>query len=540
MRPFLTLHHPEAARAYYKLGLWQTDTFYGLLRKNAEATPLDIALRDSSQSLTWTDLLQWVDGIAADLRSFDLTQGDRVCGWMSNRAEMLATMLACSREGFAFNPSLHRSHTCQDVGKLIGQLATKALIMEAGWGADSDSAKLTAILAGIPSLKVVYDVDTFPTARPNLTEWNRDPDKIVYLAYTSGTTGDPKCVMHSENTLLANARQMVRAWNHDRETCIYSVSPLSHHIAWVGFSQWLLTGCQFVVNEPPAGKTTLDWIKETGATYVMGVPTQAIDLLEENARRGIGFGRVKTFYLAGATVPPDLCRRLMATGITPQNVYGMTENSSHRYTLPTDTMEIIANTCGRGDEAYETRIFDKDDSARELPPGDIGQIGGRGAVQMLGYFNNQTSTENSFNENGWFLSGDLGVIDEHGHLTIVGRLKDTIIRGGHNIYPNHIEDLVLQHPDVIQAACIPFPDTRLGERVCLVITGKAEQENIMQFLRDKGLSKYDTPELFLTIQEFPLTSSGKILKRGLVDMIRRAKIKPQWVNKPSQAEYNTA
>ena len=131
-----------------------------------------------------------------------------------------------------------------------------------------------------------------------------DPDSVVYLAFTSGTTGTPKCVMHSHNTLLANARDMVRDWGHGPDTVLLSLSPLSHHIAWVGVAQWLVAGCRFVTNDPPAGVSVLDWIIETGATYVMGVPTHAMDVLAQQKARGLErLGRVARILHGGRADP---------------------------------------------------------------------------------------------------------------------------------------------------------------------------------------------------------------------------------------------
>ena len=127
------------------------------------------------------------------------------------------------------------------------------------------------------------------------------------------------------------------------------------------------------------------------------------------------------------------------------------------------------------------------------------------------------------------MSGDLGVMDETGNLSIVGRLKDTIIRGGHNIYPSTIEALAMRHPQVSQAACIPVPDERLGERVCLAVQGSVPREALMNHLRVSGLSRYDMPEFFLKVNEFPLTASGKILKRRLAELVARKVYIPEAV-----------
>lgn len=527
MRPFLTLHHPAAAARYYEQGLWRSETFYALAARHAQGRPDAIAVQDGRRALSWRELVRWVDGVAADLRAFGLVGGDRVSIWMSNRIEAIVTFLACSREGFACNPSLHRTYTCAEIGHLLTRLSARALVTEPGWGADRARTDLDAVLAGVPSLKLVYTPDNFPGAAPNKTPHVSDPDKVTYLAFTSGTTGDPKCVMHSDNTLLANARDLVRDWGHGPETVLLSLSPLSHHIAWVGVAQWVLSGCRLVTDDPPAGMSRLDWIVSTRATYVMGVPTHAMDILAEQRARGMErLGEVQVFYMAGAPIPPSVAQAFVAQSIKPQNVYGMTENSSHQYTHPADETKAIVETCGRGGRAYEVRLFDPNDPDRPMNISEVGQIGGRGAALMLGYFDNQTATETSFNRDGWFMSGDLGVLDEKGNLRIEGRLKDLIIRGGHNIYPAQIEALALRHELVTKAACFPIADERLGERVCIAIIGEIEAELLLDHLAREGLSKYDMPEYFLRMDGFPLTASGKILKRMLVEMVRKGELSP--------------
>lgn len=524
MRPFLTLHHPAAARRYYEQGLWQSDTFYGLLARQAAGRPAAPALRDGRRTLSWQQLLEWVDGIAADLRVYGLVGGDRVSIWLSNRAEAVAMLLACAREGFACNPSLHRTYTCEEVAHLLRQLSARALLTEPGWGADRANVNFDAVLAGVPSLKTVYMPDSFPGAAPNATSPCTDPDVVMYLAFTSGTTGTPKCVMHSANTLLANARDMVRDWGHGPDSVILTLSPLSHHIAWVAAAQWLLTGGLLVLDDPPAGCSRFDWIVESGATYVLGVPTHAMDVLAEQRRRDVPLGRVATFYMAGAPIPPSVAEAFVRQGIKPQNVYGMTENSSHQYTYPTDDTETIVGTCGRGGRAYEVKLFDPADPDRPVEIGEVGHIGGRGAALMLGYFGDQGATETSFNRDGWFMSGDLGILDARGNLKIEGRLKDLIIRGGHNIYPAQVEALAVRHPDVERVACFPVPDERLGERMCIGVMGGVAPDDLLDHLAREGLSRFDMPEFFVRFDAFPLTASGKILKRELAAMARRREI----------------
>jgi len=528
MRRFLTLHDPRQTETYYRDGLWKSDTFYGLMAGWAEERPAEPALRDGRVTVSWGELRSWVDGVAADFRLQGLVPGDRVCLWMSNRLESVVVFLACSREGFACNPSLHRTNTCAEVLKLLAYLKASILVTEPGWGADRDKADFESSLTELPYLRKVYDPAALPAAGsvPETAPFD-NPDSIAYLAFTSGTTGAPKCVMHSSNTLLANARDMVADWGFGPGTRLLTLSPLSHHIAWVAVAEWLVSGCQLVTDDPPQGLSRLDWIIETGATYVMGVPTHAMDILAEQKSRNLErIGVVEVFYMAGAPIPPVVAEDFLAQDIKPQNVYGMTENSSHQYTHPDDDPQTIVTTCGRGGRAYEVRVFDADNADQPVKTGETGQIGGRGAALMLGYYGNQEATEASFNRDGWFLSGDLGSLDASGNLTIEGRLKDLIIRGGHNIHPSRIEALAVRHKGVERAAAFPIADERLGERVCLAVIGTVEAGTLLDHLSAQGLSKYDMPEYFIRMDEFPLTASGKILKRVLAEDAKRGAIDP--------------
>ena len=529
MRPFLTLHDPTRAAGWYEAGLWTRDTFYSLMADHAARRPDAAALRDGHETLTWAELKARVDALAAEFEELGLVAGDRVSLWLSNRLHAHVVFLACARIGIACNPSLHRTYTCGEIVELVTRLESAAFVTEKGWGADRDSHDLGAMLGGLPFMRKVYDIaDLPPGGRAPARAPHDNPDTVGYLAFTSGTTGKPKCVMHSANTLLANARDLVRDWSVGADTVLLSLSPLSHHIAWVGVGQWLVSGCQFVTDDPQPGVSRLDWIVESGATYVLGVPTHAMDILDEQKRRGVSrLGRVEMFYMAGAPIPAAVAEAFVRQGITPQNIYGMTENSSHQYTHPGDSQEVWVSTCGRGGPAYEVAIFDPANDERRLGPGETGQIGGRGAALMLCYFDNQAATEKSFNRQGWFLSGDLGSMDEHGNLKIEGRLKDLIIRGGHNIYPSRIEALAVSHADIAKAAAFPVPDERLGEKVCLAILGTVEADEVLAHLAAAGLSKYDMPEWFLRMDAFPLTPSGKILKRELVAMVERGEIAPQ-------------
>jgi acyl-CoA synthetase len=536
----LTLHDPAAAARYYAEGLWRQDTLYTLLAQHADRRPQAFALRDGARRLGWAALLKLVDAIAGDLDDAGLKRGERVAVWLPSSVEAVAVQLACSRQGYVCNPSLHRNYTAAEIVELLARTRAAALFAQQGYGADASTADIFTAIADLPSLRRAYARGDFPNntapfpdpdSARRLPPLDPNPDKVTYLAFTSGTTGTPKGVMHSDNTLLANARAMVEDWRHDETTILLSLSPMSHHIGAVALAQAMAAGMELVVSDPPAGTTPLDWILETGASYVMGVPTHAMDVLAEMRRRGFDrLGAVKSFYMAGSPIPREVAQSFLDRGVIPQNVYGMSENSSHQYTLPTDDPETIVATCGRACRAYEIRLWDQENPDLEVAQGEIGEIGGRGACLMLGYFDNQQATEESFNRSGWFMSGDLGRFDPNGNLEIVGRKKDLIIRGGHNIHPAKIEDLAMRHPAVARCAAFGVADDRLGEKVCLSVIfhegAGAKPDELLAHLHHAGLSRYDMPEYFIAMTAYPLTASGKILKRELLEWARTRHIRP--------------
>ena len=212
----LTLHDPEMARRYYAEGLWRRDTLYSLLCEHADRRPDAFAVRDGGRRLTWQELLAMVDTIAADLHQAGLKRGERVSIWLPNRVELVAILLACSRQGYVCNPSLHQNYRVGEIVELLSRIRTAALFAQPGYGADARTADIFAAAQELPSLRRIYTLGKgpsgavpFPTEPGPLPSLDPDPDKIVYLAFTSGTTGMPKGVMHSDNTLLANGRAMV-------------------------------------------------------------------------------------------------------------------------------------------------------------------------------------------------------------------------------------------------------------------------------------------------------------------------------------------
>lgn len=542
----LSLLSAESIKRYYQSGFWRDETIYALVQKHALRSPGKFAIRDCFQRMTYGELITAADRLADDLARHGVRRGQRVLLWLPTRIESVLALLACSRNGYVWCPSPHRNHTVAEVVNLIERTRAAALIFQPGYGADDANRRnIESEIPNLPSLRCAYRLDP-PGEQPAMQMLagvprgsasiegatpNNDPNCITYLAFTSGSTGAPKGVMHSDNTLLAAPRAIVADWHLDSDSVVYSMSPFSHNLGVGTLLTSFIAGGEFVIHDLPKGESLLDRLVETKTTYLVGVPTHAIDLLDELRSRGSSpLECVEGFRISGAAVPGPVVAELLEFNVLPQSGYGMTETCAHQYTLPADDRRLIIETSGRACPGYELRIWDADNPDAEAKPGDVGQIGGRGASLMLGYFDDQVSTENSFNAHGWFMTGDLGWLDENGYLRITGRKKDVIIRGGHNINPARIEDMVMQHKAVERAAAIPVADARLGEKVCLAVMFRSGQkvtaEHILDHLNTAGLARYEMPEFFIELPEIPLMSNGKIQKLDIVKWIHDGRVVP--------------
>jgi acyl-CoA synthetase len=260
-----------------------------------------------------------------------------------------------------------------------------------------------------------------------------------------------------------------------------------------------------------------------------------MDLLDEMRKRGAsGLERLKGFRISGAATPPQVMAELLEHGIVPQSGYGMTETNAHQYTRPGDNASLIMESSGRACDGFEVSTWHEDDPDLALPPGETGQLGVRGASLMLGYFDDQAATEAAFNAHGWFMTGDLGWLDENGYLRITGRGKDVIIRGGNNINPARIEEAAMSHEAVERAAAVPVADARLGERICLAVMYRPGSDmvfdRLLGHLETAGLSRDELPELYLELADIPLMSNGKIEKRVVLKWIADGRVAPMAVN----------
>lgn len=541
-----TLPPDEATlKAYYASGAWRAETIYSLVAAHSADRPDAPAVSSSSRTFSWRELVDLVDAFAADLARRGLERGDTVFVGAPNRIETVIALLAASRDGFVCCPSPHRNHTIAEIADMCARASCAAYIHQPGHGADAADDEILTLIRDMPSLRHIYELEPgavdapfagrLETVSSDASVPNGNPDLVTYLAFTSGSTGRPKGVMHSDNTQLVAARGIAGAWGFGADTVTLSLSPFSHNLGCGTLWTSLFAGGEFVLHDWPRGESLIDRIAAAGVNYLVGVPTHAMDLLAELKERGRAtYDRLKSFRVSAAACPEHVAGGLFDHGIPVQKGYGMTETNGHQYGLPGDSRELVVGTSGVCCPGYELRIFDGNDPDREVPPGISGLVAGRGASLMLGYFDDRAATESSLNADGWFLTGDLGRIDANGYLSLTGRKKELIVRGGHNINPNLLEDLALRHDAIDLAAAIPIPDDRLGERACLAVMFESGRSitapEMIVHLAAQGLSRYDMPEFWLPLADIPLMPNGKMEKLEIIRRVSDGAVVPEVID----------
>src|ERR1700737_4634972 len=288
----LTLLNAPALAAYTASGLWGDDTIYAIAVRHARETPAAFTVRDCHRRLTYAALVEAADRLAASLAGHGVRSGERVAVWLPSRVETAIALLACSRNGYVCCPSLHRDHRVGEVVALVDRMRAAAVIAQPRYGTDADRYDLFAQLADRDFVRTTYRVGPPGAATAPFADLtgsaveitvSHDANQVMYLPFTSGTTGEPKGVLHSDNSLLATARMMVRDWRLERSV-LYTFSPLSHNLGLGALITALSGGGELVVHDLPRGDSLLDRLEETGAAFLFGVPTHATDLLTNCAR----------------------------------------------------------------------------------------------------------------------------------------------------------------------------------------------------------------------------------------------------------------
>jgi cyclohexanecarboxylate-CoA ligase len=523
-------HRPALADAYVRSGAWGDDTLWEAFAATAARLGDRPAVVEGSERLGFGALAARAEAVAGGLAALGVAPGDAVALQLPNWWETLVVLLAATRFGATAVPilSIHRE---REVAFILRQTAARAIFIP-GRYRDCDHRDLVADLRpALPALTEVIVVrdDPAPGMRAldalpagSLARRAHDPGDVALVVYTSGTTADPKGVLHSHRTLLAEARSLEAVHGLGPGDTVLMPSPLMHisGIVHALLVPAALGSCAVLMPRWDPVEA-LRWIAAERVTYMVGAPTFLRDLAE-HVDPAADVSSFRLFSCGGADVDPALVAGAAARlGCVAKRVYGSTEFPTITTTGPDDPPARRIDSDGRAIGAVEVRVVG--DDGLPAAPGREGEVLARGPECCLGYLDPALNAE-TFTADGWFCTGDLGTLDAEGYLRITGRKKDIIIRKGENISAREVEDLLAAHPGVAEVAVVGVPDRTAGEIACAVLRLHAGVEtpsldDLTRHLLARGLSKRKLPERLAVVDDFPRTASGKVLKRALREQL---------------------
>lgn len=485
--------------------------------------------------MTYAQVDRDARALQAKLADFGVGVGDAIAVDLPNRPEWVVALLAAARLGAVIVP-IDPALSYHELKYQLRHAEVRVLIaLEAG---DPDPIELFEdLVSELPDLRHllivgdeerwvddrVFRFEDLTAGRGALPVAEVDPAETpLAIIYTSGVMGKPKGVVLTHETLVFTASQTAQALGGVEDERVLGAVPLSNIFGTHVVISTLISGGTVVLTERFRAATALDVIEEEGITICHGVPTMFQLLMRHESFEGRNLSSVRTGIVAGSPVSPDLVRRIRAWNDV-QIAYGLTETGPTvtitRFDDPVDARET---TVGRPLDGVDLKILDVTTQAlhdREA----VGELAVRGPNVMAGYHRMPSETKRSITPEGYFLTGDLAVLDEDGYVTIVGRRKETIIRGGYNVYPREVEDVLRTHPAVDDVCVFGVPNEILGELICAcvvpiegaIVTG----DELKDFAREQ-LADYKVPDAVRFFDTFPMTGSGKVRRRELAETVR--------------------
>lgn len=520
-------------------------TIPDLLAKTVAKLPDHPAAVFQEQSIRWSykEFNREVDRLAGGLHLLGLQKGDRVGIWSPNRYEWLLTQFATARIGLilvCINPAYRLTELEYALNKvachtLITARAFKSsdytgmlreLAPELEQDGPIESTRLPhlrhIVVMGpdIPTGMLGFDDlcasgDRMPRADLDAITATLDPQDVINIQFTSGTTGNPKGASLTHHNITNNAHFVTQAMGFTAADRLCIPVPFYHCFGMVmGTLGCVTKGATIVVPgegfEPHA---TLEAVSEEACTALFGVPTMFVNELALPDFDTFDLSTLRTGVMAGAPCPIEVMKQVQSQ-MNMREVticYGMTETSPVSFqSNMDDPLEQRVSSVGRIHPHVEVRIIDSDGNT--VPTGQQGELLTRGYSVMTGYWGEDAQTANSIDQDGWMHTGDLGTLDADGYCAITGRLKDMILRGGENIYPREIEEFLYTHPDIAQVQVFGVPDTNLGEIVCAWIVPKdgvnPSQDAIKQYCRE-SIAHFKVPAHIHFKDDLPMTVTGK-------------------------------
>ena len=506
------------AEGYRSQGWWPGEQLAERFAGHVAANPAHTALiGDNGETLTRQELWNRAGSLARSLGRSGVRPGDAVLLYFPNRAQWQVSFLACLQLGAvpATLPITTDASTLAYVYELIGARAVIAprtfrrrATGEWARGAAADSGRAASVLMIDDDGAQVWTRLSGVEAEPVV------PAGVDQLMFTSSTTGMPKAVMHTADTLAAANVAFAQRFGITEDTPSFMPSPLGHSVgSWHGARLALFSGATLVLQESWDPVRGLQLVDEHQCAFTAAATPFLKDLVDAEWPAGQPkLASLKSFLCGGAPVPPSLLEQaaIQAPHTFVTVLWGMTEGAGTTCT-PESTREQLTGTAGRPVDGLELTILDANAEG-------IGELAMRGPGVFVGYLGQEELYRSLVTEDGYFRTGDLATLDDDGYMRLTGRLKDIIIRGGVNISPMPIEDAIAAHPSVRRVAVIGQADERLGERICAVIVPKGTAPTLSElvaWLTEHGLSPRKLPEALVVVDDMPVTAAGKIRKNDL-------------------------
>jgi acyl-CoA synthetase (AMP-forming)/AMP-acid ligase II len=464
--------------------------------------------------------------MAGALAELGVRHGDVVAVQLPNWTETAVAYLALATLGAVFVPIVH-IYGPRETNWILDASGARMYLCPDRWGKLDFLDRLSQMPAAA-ELDVVIVGDEVPAgatawselaarSHPGFEPPQLDARDPLLVVYTSGTTSDPKGVVHTHETFLAELRNMPQMPMDDRDLVMLHPWPAGHIGGLCSMLGPIVTRSRVVIIDRWDPEDAADRIAEHGVTAIAGTPfhvTALLDLAEGGDARLANVGEVVS---GGAGGPPELVERAAKVGWSMRRSYGSSEHPTVSAGSRFGPLQQRAWTDGAICRGTEVRIVDEE--ARDLEAGQEGEIWVIGPEQFVGYSDPARNAE-AFAPGGWFRTGDVGVLDSDGNLTITDRLKDIIIRGGENLSSLEIEDLLQRHPAVAEAAAVGFPDPRYGERVCAFLIATPGElvptvAQLVSHFAELGVARQKTPEKVIEVSDFPRTAAGKVKKNEL-------------------------
>ncbi len=526
------------------------DTIAAAVAQAAVRWPERTALVSVHQGvrLSFAEMLQRTDALAAGLAGLGLRRGERIGIWAPNCAEWALTQFAAARLGLIL-VTVNPAYRLSELEYTLNKVGVKALVAAerfktsdyvgmveslAPEAANSPSGRLNA--ARLPALEILIKIGGEP--RPGWLDFESvvaaadpaaravvadaaaglDAADAINIQFTSGTTGSPKGATLSHRNILNNGFFVGRSIGLRAGDRLCIPVPLYHCFGMVMGNLGCLTHGAAMVYPSPVFEpgAVLEAVQSERCTGLYGVPTMFIAVLGHPEFSRYDVSSLRTGCMAGSPCPVEVMKqvieRLHMSDVTI--AYGMTETSPVSFqSSPDDPVERRVSTIGRVQPHLEVKVIDE--TGHTVPRGQPGELCTRGYSVMLGYWDDPERTAEAIDAEGWMHTGDIGVIDEAGYGNIVGRIKDMVIRGGENLYPREIEEFLHSHPKVVDVQVVGVPDSRYGEELCAWIRiapgENADEDEIRAFCRGR-IAHHKVPRYIRFVTEFPMTVTGKVQK----------------------------